>query len=210
VFIADFLTTFRLNRWAWQARRARPGPLAAAIAGTHAKLVGVIVAEEPLLAPFTGTPCVAWMAQLAAKTNLVRSGSFAYRVEERVYREEFQQIVRAPFGVDVDGGGRVQIENGATSFSLFLENVNEHPHVNDENAAFVAFMRAAGFLTTQHMGIAGEYRFSEATLRAGDRVSVYGTVARSSVIVAGAYRGGMEEQTSLSGDDAKPLIVTRA
>lgn len=212
--LEDFLAMFRSNRWRWSARRARPVPLEGVRVGAAVKVAGVAAVAhgeaEPFVSPFTRTPCIAWMARLEEKsTILVRSG-VAFAVDEPYFREQFLLVTCAPFCVDVDGGGRLRVDDGPTNINLVLANVSEHAHVNDENPAFASFMRSAGIPTTRHMGIAGEHRFSEAVLRAGERVSVYGTAASTQVLVAGGYRGVMEEQRSLQGSDAQPLVVARA
>jgi hypothetical protein len=210
--LANLLATFRLNRWLWHGRRAAAAPLAGVRVGDALKVAGVIAAidGEPLVSPFTRMPCVAWMARVEEKSNTVVRGGMAYEVEEAYFREQHFHIMCAPFWIDVDGGGRLRVDDGPTNISLFMANVNDHPHVNDENPAFAAFMRSAGIPPTLHMGIAGEHRFTEAFLRAGERISVYGTVASTQVMVAGGYRGVSEEQLSLRGDEAKPLVVARA
>lgn len=212
--LEDFLSIFRGNRWLWTGRRAPPVPFAAIRPGAAVKVTGVAAIAhgeaEPLVSPFTRTPCVAWMARVEEKSTIVVRSGVAFTVDEPYFREQFLQIARAAFDVDVDGGGRIRVDVGLTNLTLVLANVNEHPHVNDENPAFSAFMRSAGIPTTLHMGIAGEHRFFEAVIRAGDRVSVYGTAASTPVLVAGGYRGVMEEQLSLQGSDANPLIVAPA
>jgi hypothetical protein len=210
--LENLLSTFRLNRWLWHGRRARAVPLGEVRAGAAVKVTGVVARGdgEPLVSPFTRTPCVAWMARVEEKSNIVVRGGVSFDVDEPYFREQLHQTTCAPFWIDVDGGGRLRVDDGPTNISLGPACVNDHPHVNDENPAFAAFMRSGGMLTTLHMGIAGEHRFFEAFLRAGDRVSVYGTVASTQVLVGGGYRGVVEEQLSLRGDEARPLVIARA
>jgi hypothetical protein len=151
-----------------------------------AKLVG-----EPLIAPLSGRPCIAFRA--SARTY--RLGS-----RQRTHREldqEVTQVVMTSF-VLVTADGDIEV-NGETC-ELPMRSAPVIPRKLERERDFM--IRAALIGTPQHSG------FDEIVIQPGAKIMVHG-IARKELAATGAETGFREAPTliRITGDEAHPIAI---
>jgi hypothetical protein len=163
-----------------------------------------------VVAPFTQRGCGAWHARLEVKKRRdagSNSAMFGSGGEIVYWSEEIREDSRAPFWIVGDDGARVLVVPTVTVWSASAPLVNEDPHVNDENAQLDRYLRSHGVLPTAYMGIAGDTRFYELALGAGEAISVYGDIDEMQGVHAEGYRDAPERIVRLFGSHDAPLVV---
>jgi hypothetical protein len=200
----------RQNRWIRRGKRAPIVGLADAKAGEIARIGGRAESTgASLVAPFTQDPALVWLARLEQKTLVSPENAFGLGTggnEVVVWREEIHEMSATAFLV-VDAGARVLVDPRFAVCAVDAPLVNEHPHVNDENPSFSAYLRSRGVLPTAFMGIAGEARFYEARLTPGAAVRIYGRVEEHASVVADGYRDAPLRTLRMAGTAEEPLVV---
>jgi hypothetical protein len=196
-------------RWRlWSARRAKASSASDALAiGQRSKIVGVARAlEATLTAPFTQR------AALVQRHSMLEK-RLAYNPQGReivTWKVEIRDAGAVPFLLEGDGGRSVVVDPRGAVLGFADEEVKEHPHVNDDNPAFRAYLRRNGILSTMFMGIAGDHRFFEAVIAPGDRVAVWGVVGEATNVVASGYRDAAARTMTITGTPQDPCVLLRA
>jgi hypothetical protein len=204
------------DRRTWDARHAENVPVSGLVAGTEARLTGIVEPDQPLVtSPFTQTQCVFWFATLEEKhiidqdRGILASGA----PQELRWQEEISEGSYARFWLRDASGARGHVDMGGQStchFAFEPPNVSDHPRVNDENARLCTYLRSHGILPGNYMGIAGDTRFFEHCVLPGDRISVFGQVQEHSVVQATEYRDAPMKLFRLVGSDKHPLVILLA
>ncbi len=189
----------------WQrTRRIRmpSQPMKALVAGKPCKVTGVVEATTLETAPFTQTSCAYYSVRLEQRKIREDRG-----FEEIAWEQQLHVVSTSPFWLIGDDGTKVLVDTVGAVSDLPTNLVSEHARVNDENPVLSAFLRSQGVLTTMYMGISGDYRFFESTLRPGARVSALGTVRAERVATNTGYRGASATAACIGGEPLRPLRV---
>ncbi|MBI5531140.1 MAG: hypothetical protein HY898_00390 [Deltaproteobacteria bacterium] len=210
------LGLFSSDRRTWDARHAEDVPVSALVAGTEARLTGIVEPEQPLVtSPFTQTQCVFWYARLEEKHVVDQDrGILASGARELVqWREAICQGSYARFWIRDASGARAHVDMGEQAtchFAFDPPNVSDHPRVNDENERLCTYLRSHGILPGNYMGIAGDTRFYEQCVLPGDRIAVFGQVQEHSVVQTTEYRDMPVKLFRFVGAQKRPLLILLA
>jgi hypothetical protein len=188
----SLFAALRDRRHMWRALHATPSLVANAATGRVAKIQGYVEADEELVSPITGRPCVAWEARV---DNL-----------DRPLGLELESALgdRVPFWIVDAAGDRARIDVGPVILRMVLENVSKHYKVTDDNEVLRAFLVARKVRT----GV-DDHLFWEALLRPGDLVWAYGVVDGTPGIERSGYRDGSQPHCSVQGTPDDPLVLYR-
>lgn len=207
IFGAGTLAAFRRSRRRFSAHRAKVVSPTEVIAGAEARVRGRLVADGLIEAPLTQRRCAFWAARIAELAFLETANGDSMRQ----WKTAYEGTSTAPFWLVGDDGARILVapteEQGAVDLTAELEDVGEHPLVNDDNPRFGAFLRGRGVLPTAFMGIAGDTRFAELVLHEGHSVEVYGAVDEIAVVERGGYRDGAAAVRRIVGTADAPILM---
>jgi hypothetical protein len=207
IFGVGTLAAFRRSRRRFSARRAAIVSPAEAVVGGDARVRGRLVADGLVEAPLTQRRCAFWAARIAELAFVATANGDSVRHWQTAY----EGTSTAPFWLVGDDGARILVapteERGAVDLTAELEDVGEHPRVNDDNPRFGAFLRGRGVSPTAFMGIAGDARFAELVLNEGHAVEVYGAVDEIAVVERGGYRDGATSVRRVVGTADAPILL---
>ncbi|MCW5832401.1 MAG: hypothetical protein KIS78_08185 [Labilithrix sp.] len=188
-----------------RARRASSIDVGDVVVGRTCKVRGRIAIDgAPERAPFSLRPCAFWAVHLLTKV----------RTEDRhgreivVWRTDVEASSARPFWLVDDRGDGVLVEPEGAHVSVPTARLDpDHPHLNDENPTFRAFLRSHGVLTTAFMGVAGEHQFFESALRHGELLAAYGRVDEVARPAPQGYRDGLARDRRLRSVDGEPIVL---
>jgi hypothetical protein len=221
-----------VRRRIWTASRAAPIPASVATLMSSARVDGIAEAiEGGERAPFTSEPCVYWHVRLIGRRVMQGMNLGINTASPEVWSPQLVLSSRSSFWLVQEDGTRVLVEvedpEGATHARESdddagdtergerdsvvavapLEDVSDHPCVNEEDEHLNVFLRSHEIVPIEEMGRSGEYRFLEARIVPGQRITVWGRVAELPSRVAAGYRDAASTIRRLTATTADPLII---
>jgi hypothetical protein len=202
------LRSLRRSYRAWRAARSPAIPLASLAPGVRARIEGIVEpGDAQVISPFTQRQGV--LAQVVLREKQLdesRQGDVTY-----TWFSQVREQLTAPFWIVDDAGSRAFVDPEHALIELPLEDVREHPRVNDGNPDLARYLRAHGVMPTRYMGIAGEHRFLEVVLAAGARVALSGVprmcVMHVPALARASYRDAPIEVPTFSDAPDEPLVI---
>lgn len=178
-------------------------PIASAGEGQATCVVGHIVGELPLVAPFTGRRCVYWAVELEEYVGN------AFETWKNCGRED---SARGTFTI-ADASGRALIDSAGAEIVIDRDaGVRVRP-IGDHDPAARAWLKSRG-LAEKALFLKRKYRFVESALTADDPVAVVGLGVHEpdpdAASVVRGYRDGPPTRLHLASTAAHRLFITDA
>jgi hypothetical protein len=125
---------------------------------------------------------------------------------------QFEDELRFPFFIVGDTGLRALVDVRFALVPGILADVTGAPAFQsaDVDPALDGYLRKNGYLPNGFMGIDGDHRFFEASLRPGDPVSVFAVLEERAAVAGDGYRDAPQRMLHLVGSESKPPVVMLA
>jgi hypothetical protein len=212
----DVRALFASRRRVWSARRAKAVLAGVARPGERARIAGAVepapvgfAAATVTRSPFTLEPAVFWHARTRRRTfgfakasGLTKEGTLVVE-----WHDEIRLSSRVPFILRDDAGEPVLVDPARTIVLLEPRDVSDHPAVSHDNPELLDLVRRHGQISEDDDDVTLGRIFSEASIRAGEHVAVYGVVSRRMVTAPAGYRGDALALTTLAGHAGEPLVI---
>jgi hypothetical protein len=188
-------------RLARQLREAPRVDIGALAEGAPARIIGAVVADETLRAPFTGRPCVAYVAEVDEYVSRGKS----HRWESRIH-----EVRHLPFVVD-DGTGRALVDPGQAKLLVEIDTTTRSGAFDDATEVERAFLDRHG-MNSKGWFFNRRLRYREGVIEPGERVAVLGRGVREpdpdAVASVTGYRDALPTRVRMSGSPEHPLLVS--
>lgn len=169
VFFAVYRWYFSEDAVTRRALRARRRVDIAAVAdGATVKIGGTVSCAdgvEPLVAPLSGRPCVAWVVVVEEREQAGKTSH---------WHEVVRDVLAQRFMLD-DGTGRAVVEAQRPAVALHRDGHFQSGTFNDASPRLEAFLERYGLKSTGMLGFNKQMRYYEGVIEAGERASAYGT-----------------------------------
>jgi hypothetical protein len=190
----------REQRQAGRVRGVPRVPIASAGEGTLTCVVGELVGELPLIAPFTGRACAYWRVEVEEYVG------DAYQTWARCGDEECE---RAVFRLR-DGSGDALVDTAGAEIVVDRSAGARIGPIGEDTPAARDWLKRRGLAETG-LFIKRRYRYLESALTAEDAVAVVGMGVREpdpDPSMVASYRDGAPTVLHLSSSAAHRLFIT--
>lgn len=216
------------------AERAMPRRAKEVAAGERVRIDGTVEASEPVMvAPFTSEPSVYWHVRLMARRVIAGMNLGINTPHPEVWTLALVLSSSESFWIMQEDGTRVLVDvsghededaegakeedeprridgqriDDALIAIAPMADVSDHPAVNDEDEVLNPFLRRHDIMPIEEMGRSGNYRFLEARIVPGQRITAYGLVAELPTRESTAYRDAAHTVRRLVGTRSAPLVI---
>lgn len=201
---------FQRGRRVWSAKRARAVRLEDARIGDTVRITGRALPADGLgRTPFTGVEAIVWRSSAEEKRLVSAEGRYGDRDETRQWVPQFEDQLRYPFFIVGDMGLRALVDVRFALVAGDMADVTGAPAFQsaDVHPALDAYLRKNGYLPNGFMGIDGDHRFFEASLRPGDPVSVFAELQERAAVASDGYRDAPQQTLHLAGSERRPPVL---